>query len=102
MKKRNVIVGNGNWGLYYGQIAATDAQIIKTKAVRLFNCRHVCRWYCAKDGGITSLAQIGPSGPNVAQCRIGAPDPSSLILDVKGIHECTTAAVKAFATVGAT
>ena len=99
--KRYVIVGNGNWGLYYGQTAATDTEVIKDKSVRLYNCRHVCRWHCAKNGGITSLAAIGPSGMNVSQCRIGAPDPSTLILDVKAIHDCAPEAVKAFAAVEA-
>ena len=99
--KRYVIVGNGNWGLYYGQTAESDAAIVKSKAVRLYNCRHVCRWHCAKNGGITSLAAIGPSGPNVSQCRIGAPDPSTLILDVKAIHHCSAEAVQAFAAVEA-
>ena len=99
--KRFVIAGNGNWGLYYGQTAATDAKVIKDKSVRLYNCRHVCRWHCAKNGGITSLAAIGPSGMNVSQCRIGAPDPSTLILDVKAIHDCAPEAVKAFAAVEA-
>ena len=99
--KRYVIVGNGNWGLYYGQTAESDAAIIETKAVRIYGCRHVCRWYCAKDGGITSLAALGPSGPNVGQCRIGVPDPSTLILDVKAVHDCSAEAVKAFAAVEA-
>ena len=99
--KRFVIVGNGNWGLYYGQTSETDATIVKGKAVRLYNCRHVCRWYCAQNGGITSLAAIGPSGPNVGQCRIGSADQSTLILDVKAIHDCSPEAVKAFAAVGA-
>ena len=99
--KRYVIVGNGNWGLYYGQTAASDVNIIKNKSVRLYNCRHVCRWYCAKNGGITSLAAIGPSGPNISQCRIGAANPSTLILDVKAIHDCAPEAVKAFAAVAA-
>ena len=99
--KRFVIVGNGNWGLYYGQMSEPDAAIIKSKAVRLYNCRHVCRWYCAKNGGITSLAAFGPGGPNVSQCRIGAPNPSTLILDAKALHNCSAEAVKAFAAVEA-
>ena len=99
--KRFVIVGNGNWGLYYGLTSDIDAKIIKAKAVRLYNCRHVCRWYCAKNGGITSLAAIGPGGPNVGQCRIGEPDASTLVLDVKAIHDCSPEAVKAFASVEA-
>ena len=99
--KRFVIVGNGNWGLYYGQTSVSDSDVVKSKAVRLYDCRHVCRWYCAKNGGITSLAAIGPSGPNVDQCRIGAPNPSTLILDVQAVHNCSAEAVQAFAAVEA-
>jgi hypothetical protein len=97
-KKNYVIVGNGNYGLYYGHIKTTDEKAIKDKAVRIFDCRHVARWY-GKGGGISSLAAFGPCGPSVGQCRIGHPCPSSLVMDVKAIHGCSDEAVKAFAAV---
>ena len=96
--KRFVIVGNQSYGLYFGETSATDAEIIETKAVRLDNCRHVCRWY-GKTGGITSLAAAGPCGPSVKQSRIGAPAPSSLLTGVVNVLDCTPEAVANFAKI---
>jgi hypothetical protein len=97
-KKNHVIVGNGNYGLYFGYIKCSDAQAIKDKAVRIYECRHIARWY-GKTGGISSLAAFGPCGPSVANSRIGFSCPSSLVMDVKAIHGCSDEAVKAFAAV---
>lgn len=98
-KKKNwVIVGNGEWGLYYGHIKCSDAQALKARAVRLYECRHVAEWY-GKTGGISSLAAFGPCGPSKESSLIGAPCPSSLILDVRAIHACTDEAVEAFASI---
>ncbi len=97
-EKNWVIVGNGDWGLYFGHIKCTDEQALKAKAVRLYECRHVAEWY-GKTGGITSLAAFGPCGPNVAQSLIGAPCPSSLICDVRAVHTCTPEAVAAFGAI---
>ena len=104
-KTRYVVVGNGNWGLWCGDLEATDAEIAATRtvsgaAVTLKNCRHVRRWY-GKTGGITSFAAFGPCGSRKMESRIGAPIPSSLILDVKAVHECTPEAVRAIAEITA-
>lgn len=95
------IVGNGPWGLWFGEVRATDAQVAKTRTVRVYQARSIRYWYCRLNGGITSLAAVGPSGPRVARCRIGAPEPSVLLLDAKAIHDCTPEAVAAFAAVQA-
>lgn len=97
---RHVIVGNQNYGLYYGETDATDEQVVETKAIRLVNCRHICHW-CGKTGGITSLAAHGPCGPNVRQSRIGAPAPTALITGVVNVYDCTPEAVAAFAKIEA-
>lgn len=96
--KRFVIVGNQSYGLYYGETSATDAEVVKTKSIRLDNCRHVCQWF-GKTGGITSLAAFGPCGPNVGKSRIGAPIPSSLLTGVVNVLDCTPEAVAAFAKI---
>ncbi len=96
--RRHVIVGNQSYGLYFGETDATDAEIAETKSVRLDNCRHICHWR-GKTGGITSLAAHGPCGPNVKQSRIGAPAPSSLLMGVVNVLDCTDEAVKNFARV---
>ena len=97
-QERAVIVGNGPCGLYIGETAATDEEILEKHAVRLTNCRHVAHWR-GKTGGITSLAQHGPCGPNVKQSRIGAACPSSLLADVKAVHDLSPEAIAAFATI---
>jgi hypothetical protein len=97
-KKNWVIVGNGDWGLYFGHIKCTDAQVLQSKAVRLYECRHVAEWY-GKTGGITSLAAFGPCGVTMGSSLIGSPCPSSLICDVRAIHSCTDEAVDAFGAI---
>ncbi len=101
MKKnegRWVIVGNGPWGLWFGQVTASDAQIVKEKAVRLFRARNIRYWY-GKTGGITSLAAFGICGPRAADSRIGAEISSTLLLDVKAVHDCSSEAVATFAAI---
>jgi hypothetical protein len=93
---RWVIVGNGDWGLWYGRIKATDAEIARTKSVRVYDARSIRYWYGRK-GGITSLAAYGLCGPRVAESRIGAPIASTLVLDVRAIHDCSPEAVATFA-----
>ena len=66
-KTRTVIVTSQYRDLYYGEVAATDAEIVKTKAVSVAKCRHIAYWTGPK-GGLTGLAAEGPS----AQSRIGA------------------------------
>jgi hypothetical protein len=96
---RHVLVGNQSYGLYIGQTSATDAEIIASKAVRLVDCRHVCRWY-GKTGGITSLAAFGPCGPNVKDSRIGAPC-NALVTGVVNVLDLSPEAVKAFGAIEA-
>jgi hypothetical protein len=96
---RAVLVGNQSYGLYIGETDATDAEIISSKAVRLTNCRHVCRWY-GRTGGITSLAAYGPCGPKVADSRIGAPC-NALVTGVVNVLDLTPEAVRAFAAIEA-
>jgi hypothetical protein len=95
MTKRFVIVGNSNYGLYYGETDASDKDILADKSVRLENCRHVCQWY-GKTGGITSLAAFGPCGPRAKESRIGAPAPSALLTSIVNVYDCSPEAVKAF------
>ena len=97
--RRHVLVGNQSYGLYIGETDATDADIIATKAVRLTNCRHVCRWY-GKTGGITSLAAHGPCGASKGNSRIGAPC-NALITGVVNVLDLSPDAVKAFASIEA-
>jgi hypothetical protein len=97
--ERWVIVGNGSWGLWYGQTkGATDAEIAATHSVRLYNARNIRYWYGRK-GGITSLAAFGLCGPKQNQSRIGAPIASTLLLDVKAVHDCSEEAIASFALV---
>ena len=100
-QERFVIVGNGSWCLWFGKVKATDAEVLKDKAVRVYDCRHVRYWY-GGTGGITSLAKWGPCGSRAKESRIGAPCPSSLITDVRAIHDCTDEAVVNFAAIEAT
>ena len=93
---RWVIVGNGPWGLWFGRISATDAEIAASHSVRLFEARNIHYWYGAA-GGITSLAAYGLCGPRASESRIGARISSTLLLDVKAIHECSPECVAAFA-----
>lgn len=99
MAKKNAdrwaIVGNGPWGLWFGRVRTSDAQVIRDKAARIYDARGIRRWY-GRRGGITSLAVYGLCGPRAAESRIGAPASSSLVLDVKAIHECTAGAVATF------
>jgi len=96
--KRYVIVGNQSYGLYYGETDATDREIVETKSVRLENCRHICHWR-GKTGGITSLAAHGPCGPQAKQSRIGAPSPSTLLMGIVNVLDCSEEAVKNFARI---
>lgn len=95
---RYCVVGNGSWGLYFGLVKAMDEDIAATRSVRLYEARNIRYWYGRK-GGITSLVAFGPCGPRVSESRIGAPIASSLLLDVKAVHECSPEAVTAFAAV---
>ena len=92
------VVGNGPWGLWFGQVRDSDEQIIKTKALRLYNARNIRYWY-GRSGGITSLAAFGPCGARAKESRIGAPISSTLLLEVKAVHECSPEAVAAFAAI---
>ena len=98
--RRYVIVGNQSYGLYYGEIEASDADILASKSVRMYNCRHISRWY-GKTGGITSLAASGPCGSSVNDSRIGAPAPSALLSGVVNVLDCTAEAIENFAKVQA-
>lgn len=97
---RFVIVGNKSYGLYFGTTSATDAEIAETESIRVEQCRHIAHWR-GKTGGITSLAAHGPCGPNMALSRIGAPNPSSLLMGVVNVLDCTPEAVAAFAGIAA-
>ena len=97
-ERRWVIVGNGPWGLWFGQIEDDDVAIATSHSVRLYRARSIRYWYGRK-GGITSLAAYGLCGPRKDESRIGAEIESNLLLDVKAIHDCTEAAVASFATV---
>lgn len=97
-QRRKVIIGSGSYGLYYGEMEASDAEVVATKAVRLFNCRHVRVWY-GGTGGITSLAAWGPKAGR--DNRIGAPAPSALITNVVNIYDVTPEAAAAFEAVQA-
>jgi hypothetical protein len=99
-KMRHVLVGNQSYGLYIGETDASDADIIASKAVRLKNCRHVCRWY-GKTGGITSLAAHGPCGSQAKDSRIGAPC-NALVTGVVNVLDLTPEAVANFAKIEAT
>jgi hypothetical protein len=92
------IVGNGPYGLWFGVVRATDAEVAKTHALRLYQARNIRYWYGRK-GGITSLAAYGPCGPRVAESKIGAPVESALLLDVKSVIVCSPEAVAAFGAV---
>jgi len=95
ISERWVIVGNGPYGLWFGSIRDSDTKIIADKAVRLYHARNIRYWY-GKHGGITSLAAYGPCGAKAHDSRIGAEIVSTLLLDVKAIHECSQEAVAAF------
>lgn len=96
--KRWVIVGNGPYGLWFGQVNDPDDKIITGKAVRLYRARNIRYWY-GKNGGITSLAAFGPCGPKAQESRIGAEITSTLLLDVKAVHDCSSEAIAAFAEI---
>lgn len=92
------IVGNGPYGLWFGEVRDADDDVIEKKAVRLYHARNIRYWY-GRNGGITSLAAFGLCGPKKNQSRIGAEIESTLLLDVKAIHRCSDEAVKTFAEV---
>lgn len=94
--RRHVVVTNASYGIYYGEVEASDAEISAAKAVRVFGCRHVARWY-GGTGGITSLAAWGPKGNDN---RIGQPC-DALISNVANVFDATPEAVAAFAAVQA-
>lgn len=100
MAERWAIIGNEGYGLYYGLISATDAEIAETKSVLVRQCRHV-RYWRGGTGGITSLAAWGPCGTKKDESRIGAPAPESLVLNVCAVHVCSLEAVSAFASIEA-
>lgn len=97
---RPVLVANEGYGLYIGETDAPDEEILREKAVRLRNCRHVARWF-GRTGGITSLAQHGPCGRRVSESLIGAPCPSALLTKVMNVFDLSPEAVEAFARVEA-
>jgi len=92
---RWAIVGNGPWGIWFGEVRATDAQIARTHSIRLYRARNIRYWY-GRTGGITSLARFGLCGPRAAESRVGAEIASTLLLDVKAVHECHPEAVATF------
>jgi hypothetical protein len=94
-KKRMVLVGNQSYGLYIGETNATDEEILKDKAVRMENVRHVAQWY-GKTGGITSLAAFGPCGSRAKESRIGAPCASALLSGIVNVFDLSKEAVAAF------
>jgi len=94
-KRIYVIVGNGSYGLYCGEV---DALKVRDGQILVYNCRHVRYWY-GGTGGITSLAKWGPRGGRAQESQIGAPCPQSLILDVRAVHACTEEAIEAFSKI---
>jgi hypothetical protein len=96
--KRYVIVGNQNYGLYFGQIEADDNEIVATKSVRMLNCQHIAKWY-GRTGGITSLAAYGPCGPNAKNSRVGAAAPSVLLTGIVNVLDCTPEAISNFSKI---
>jgi len=98
--RRYCVIGNEGYGLYCGYVGATDEQIVRQGFVSVEECRHIRYWY-GGTGGITSLAAWGPCGKRAQESRIGAPCPTSLITQVRAIHECTPDAIAAFETIAA-
>ena len=92
--RRAVVVGNARYGLYYGYTDCSNEYVALYKAIRLYGCRHITLWY-SYQGGVTSLAAYGPTGPQASKSRVGAPA-DSYLTDVVNIYECTADAVKAF------
>ena len=95
---RWAVVGSGPYGLWYGRVRALDKEVLASGGVRLYDARSIRYWY-GRSGGITSLAAFGPCGPRMHETRMGAPIASTLVLDVKAIHDCSPEAVAAFSTV---
>jgi len=91
---RTVIVTSQWRDLYYGEITATDEEIIRDHAVRVSRCRHIAYWK-GPTGGLTSLAVSGP-GPG---SRIGAPCPSMLVGGVAHVLDVATEAQARFAAI---
>jgi len=96
--RRYCVIGNEGYGLYCGYVSATYEEIAKAGAVSVEECRHIRYWY-GGTGGITSLAAWGPCGKRAVESRIGAPCPSSLIMQVRAVHECTPEAMSSFALI---
>ena len=94
-KDRWSIVGNGQWGLWFGLVRASDAEVTRTHSVRLYRARNIRYWY-GRNGGITSLARFGLCGLRAKDSRIGAEITSTLLLDVKAVHACSPEAVATF------
>lgn len=92
-KRRTVIIGNDKYGLYYGDVEASDEEIIAKKAVRVYGCRHIAYWQ-GGTGGITSLAAWGPKVGG--DSRIGAPA-DALITGVVNVLDVSADARVAFA-----
>ena len=93
-KTRIVIVTSQYRDLYYGEIAATDAEIVATKAVRVKDCRHIAYWK-GPTGGLTSLAVSGPGEGS----RIGAPCSSMLATGIAHVLDVSTEAQARFAAI---
>ena len=91
---RIVIVTSQYRDLYYGEIVATDAEIVESKAVRVKDCRHIAYWK-GPTGGLTSLAVSGP-GPG---SRIGAPCESMLVSGVAHVLDVSAEAQARFAAI---
>ena len=94
-KSRILIVASGEIGLYYGEVSESDEQIAKTKMAHVAHCRHIAYWE-GPEGGITSLAEIGPT----AASKIGvATSTPSTILDVRNLFPVSAAAAAKFEAV---
>ena len=87
------VITDGRRGLYYGTVTATDAAIIKTRSMRVRDCRHIGYWK-GSHSGITSLAAQGPAKGS----RIGFPA-DSLLTGLAHVHRCTEEAQQRFAAI---
>lgn len=98
VEERAVLVGNEKYGLYIGYTTAADETVLKKRAIRLRDCRHVYYWV-GKTGGVTSLAKHGPCGPNALSSRVGAPCDSALLTGVVNVFDLSPEAVDNFAKI---
>lgn len=89
--ERVVVIGTDGYGLVYGRIRATDAEIVASKSCTVYRCRHIARWYGGL-GGITSLVATGPTTGS----RIGAECPSALVTSIRNVFFCSDVAIAAF------